>query len=375
MSKTGGGVGTNQYGIRGVSQANQQGTDVLDDLADTIEDDWEDEPRPRLSWVADGLGPIQIKRVKEAISGLHREGRTFVELTGVVGQPESEHRSTLWSPMSAMRDDVDEAEQDLIRRFGHLTPANHKEVIAALNEAAVEARRRVPVNDQRITAEESAERAARMSRINEEQAAKSRERNAAWSAVLAKVPPGAQAVIVATQNVDKSDAMTDYFASETTRAVAIGWRFSKRESFEEMRAAAATFEPTAGLAKQEAEHRDNYSMGAGNYLGQNPNWGSGWTVKSYPLTTSYSPHVAVEDHLPSPRPKRSATVPSSARSTSSGITVSPSSIGRAGVIELRFPSKPDEEVRSQLKAAGFRWARSNACWYGPEDRVPSDLID
>ena len=33
MGKTGGGVGTNQYAVRGVSQANQQGMDVIDRLA------------------------------------------------------------------------------------------------------------------------------------------------------------------------------------------------------------------------------------------------------------------------------------------------------------------------------------------------------
>lgn len=33
MSKTGGGKGTNQYGVKGVSQAKQQGTDVVVGLA------------------------------------------------------------------------------------------------------------------------------------------------------------------------------------------------------------------------------------------------------------------------------------------------------------------------------------------------------
>ena len=374
MSKTGGGRGTNQYGVRGVSQASQQDTGVLDDLADTIEDNWEDEPRPRLTWVADGLGPIQAKRVQEAIKGLRSEGRTHVRLTGVVGDPESEHRSTYWSPMYPMRDDVDEAEQDVIRRYGHLTPANHKDVIAALKEATVAARGSAPVVDERITPDEHAERDGAMARRNAEQAAKQQARQAAWDAVVAKAPAGAQAVIVATEQEDASDMMTDYFSSKTLRAVAIGWRFSKRESFEEMRGAAASFEPTANLATPRAERRETYSMGAGNYLGQNPKWGSGWNVKSYPLNTTYPPSTPVEDHLPAPRAARPGAASASARPGRSGVSISPSSIGRTGVVELRFAQKPDQEVRSRLKASGFRWARSNGCWYGPEGRVPSDLV-
>ena len=34
-----------------------------------------------------------------------------------------------------------------------------------------------------------------------------------------------------------------------------------------------------------------------------------------------------------------------------------------GGIELTFPSKPDEGIRSRLKAAGFRWSRRQGLWY------------
>lgn len=34
MGKTGGGIGTNQYGLKGVSQINRQSADVLDDIAE-----------------------------------------------------------------------------------------------------------------------------------------------------------------------------------------------------------------------------------------------------------------------------------------------------------------------------------------------------
>ena len=32
-------------------------------------------------------------------------------------------------------------------------------------------------------------------------------------------------------------------------------------------------------------------------------------------------------------------------------------------LEIRFPSKPPEDTRNSLKAAGWRWSRHNGCWY------------
>jgi len=40
-------------------------------------------------------------------------------------------------------------------------------------------------------------------------------------------------------------------------------------------------------------------------------------------------------------------------------------------LQLHFPSKPSEEIRSQLKAVGWRWSFRNGCWYHrdtPENR-------
>lgn len=389
-SMTGGGVGTNQYAVRGVSQARQQGTAVLDDLSiDTIEDDWDENPEPRplvppepepavrREWTVDGLGPIQAKRVQSAIRTLRREDKTHIELTGVIGDPESEHRSTYWVPMGGpSRDDVDQAEQELIRRFSPLTPANHRAAIAEIEAAAQAAALRRPVVDNRITAEEDAQRQALIAERNAAQNSEQRQRKEAWDAVTAKAPPGAQAVIIATQHEDTSDPMTDYFASRPVRSVAIGWRFSRRESFSDLRSAAASFEPTAALATQSAEHRDNYAWGGGNYLGQNPNYGSGWTIKSYPVSGRAPVSPPLEDHLPAPRAAAqhsTAGSTSTPRSAGGGVSVSPSSLGRAGVVEVRFGAKPSEDVRAKLKSAGFRWARSNSCWYGPESRLPSDL--
>jgi hypothetical protein len=161
---------------------------------------------------------------------------------------------------------------------------------------------------------------------------------------------GADRVILARFRVDESDGQTDYYGGRTTREVAIGLGRGRRESFAQLRKAAAGFKPTAdygpGLSRWYAtvtlgadfyangshyhagspspwdrdesagpfptkaaaeayaasrpthpinvdgrpiprswrieersiEHRENYSMGGGNYLGDD-RYG-GWCVKS-----------------------------------------------------------------------------------------------
>ncbi len=167
---------------------------------------------------------------------------------------------------------------------------------------------------------------------------------------------GGDRIIFATYYVDESDLMTDYFGGRQVREVVIGFGKGKRESFSQLRKAAALFEPTkdfgpgcgifaarsvwdhdhtdaeaiaasqyhdsrgnywkghysrfsdspefATRAELDAwiaenplgrgnsysisvdgekaiEHRENYSMGGGNYLGYS-RYG-GWKVKSNPL--------------------------------------------------------------------------------------------
>jgi pyruvate/2-oxoglutarate dehydrogenase complex dihydrolipoamide acyltransferase (E2) component len=55
----------------------------------------------------------------------------------------------------------------------------------------------------------------------------------------------ADRVIVATFRVDESDMQTDYFGGRTTREVVIGFGRGRRESFAQLRKAAAAFKPTS----------------------------------------------------------------------------------------------------------------------------------
>ena len=92
------------------------------------------------------------------------------------------------------------------------------------------------------------------------------------------IPSDAKAVIVGELRVSECDSYTDYYDYRIERTVILGFSTHTRNLFSEMRKYAANFEGTAYLAgnDKEYEHRENYSMGDGMYLGRNKY--SGWTI-------------------------------------------------------------------------------------------------
>jgi hypothetical protein len=154
--------------------------------------------------------------------------------------------------------------------------------------------------------------------------------------------------------------------------VAIGWRFTAREDFRALHAAAAAFPETAHLGTPgEDEHRDNYSMGAGNYLSDHggAHSGTGWVVRSAGLPCRWV--SLTEDAIPEPGAGRAAAPGPVAGA--GGVTVSPSSLGREGVVEIRFAERPADDVLAALRLRGFRWARGNRCWYGTDRAYAESL--
>lgn len=339
-------------------------------------------------WTNLDAGPIQAKRVLKALSGLSWEGKTFVELHGVIGQPETERRTTLTSPFGTVRPDVAAAIDRIGQKFDwQITAKNHKEIIEAVSAELVEAVKTRPTDDQREDPEVVDRRNAEAMIRNEDEKALREARDWLKRDALAQKPAGAEAIILAELQEDKSDSMTDYHANQTVRCVAIGWRFGKREDFRQLKAAAAKFPETAHLASQEAlnawaasngrranldlEHRDNYSMGAGNYLSDHDasNWGSGWVVKSTSLSWDWGWNLTELAF-----PEQLEELPETGSASAEGITIRPSSTGRAGFVEVIFDQKPSFEVLSGLKAHGFRWARHNRCWYGRDEAYAKSLL-
>ena len=112
------------------------------------------------------------------------------------------------------------------------------------------------------------------------------------------IPETAKALIIASQDIDDCDMMTDYFNTKTGDSVILGWSKHTRDLFPEMRKAAGRIKETEHLARvpevgqngearteenkswwhPEDEHREKYSMGAGNYLKKGNRYSSGWKV-------------------------------------------------------------------------------------------------
>ncbi len=113
----------------------------------------------------------------------------------------------------------------------------------------------------------------------------------------------------------------------------------------------ATFEWQVGV--ESVEHREKWSMGHGYYLGYSKY--SGWQVrKTLPdVKGELAPHLLTEEPAETPAPK--------AQEAPTGVTLT---VNREkNGVELRFPSKPPDAVRDQLKSNGWRWSRFSSCWY------------
>ena len=124
-----------------------------------------------------------------------------------------------------------------------------------------------------------------------------------------------------------------------------------------------SLQPPDGL-----ERRDNYSMGKGNYLSDH-GWdgaGTGWVVKSYALPAKWA--SLTEDAIPEAAPAAAAAP----AAVDGEVTVTPGT--RPGYVEVRFATRPAEDVRAGLKAHGFRWARSSQSWYGRDKAYAESLL-
>lgn len=97
------------------------------------------------------------------------------------------------------------------------------------------------------------------------------------------IPSDAKAVIVGELRVSECDSYTDYYDYRIERTVILGFSKHTRNLFSEMRKCAANFVGTAYLAEYNAdyEHRENYSMGDGMYLGRHKY--NGWTISKEPI--------------------------------------------------------------------------------------------
>lgn len=183
------------------------------------------------------------------------------------------------------------------------------------------------------------------------------EQIALGSQAIGCIPAGARAIIVAEERENTSDLMSDYFGYRTLQTVYLAWSNNDRNNFSEMRDAANLFPATKHLATggREVEHRENYSMGEGYYLGESKY--SGWIVSKDRIPKLEDLQIAaVEDRF-----LCDELVQDQTQVPVSGTTVRLNPAKRG--IEIYFPENPGEQVLANLKANGWNWGRRNRCWY------------
>jgi hypothetical protein len=117
---------------------------------------------------------------------------------------------------------------------------------------------------------------------------------------------GADRVIVASFRVDESDGQTDYYGCRKAREVVIGFGRGARESFAQLRKAAAGFKPTAdygpGLSRWYAKPKtaEDYSDSNGNrvYAGTTSEWHRDLIAGPLPTRAAAEIHAAANPLQP-----------------------------------------------------------------------------
>ena len=293
-------------------------------------------------------GPRKSRTAVKLISDLDWLRKSTKQLYGVKGGKESESVATQLFASTDLNPEATIEMAKLGEKYSWtITNGNLAELEKDLLEAIKAAKEKMPVEDHRSSPEEDAEFKAKQAESARKTQESEDMIKAKWDALIAKAPANTCAVIMGEFRVDDSIHETDYFASHATTRMAIGFRTGAKEDFRQLRAAAALHPETdymrpdtsrwtasiyyetpgstlppeghieridhegtetefnaklaevlKDLPEQEEygrvrtvhkheesfEHRENWSMGAGNYVGRSKY--SGWIVKSYDLNHS-----------------------------------------------------------------------------------------
>jgi hypothetical protein len=192
------------------------------------------------------------------------------------------------------------------------------------------------------------------------------------------MPDDCKGVIIAKFLADKSESMSDYFASSTEKVLILGFSKHNRDLFPEMRKAAKNADlsdlpQVLELADPEIgeEHREKWSMGKGYYIAEKgKSTYSGWQLSK---VSAYGKSFLTAKDVPvgeirikqDKEPQKKETKPKQ----ESGVSVSLNQ-DKNGV-EIQFSDKPESGIRAQLKEMGFRWSCKLGIWYAKqtEERI------
>lgn len=300
-----------------------------------------------------------------------------IRKTGIFGQTESEHMSTIIGGRFELPDPVVYAKE--CEAFLASLPEVILEPDAVWGEARRLFLKHMHVDDTRITPQQAAEEAAKHAEIEAELKERNRKDDmefiAEWGLPeKVKIPEGMMAVYLSLTH-DDSDAMSDYYNRHCTVGKSLLLAIVPTQAQTE-RLARSVVERYQSLAKHVFKwHTENYSMGHGNYLM------SGVTEHNVRKNSYRNDTVAVafeirfnkyaggsemypyKEYRPSFTSSSSDSVETSA--TPSVAVTMRLNDARQGV-ELIFDGRPGDDVLSLLHSARFRWSRRQRLWYAKQ---------
>lgn len=332
-------------------------------------------------------GKIQVSKVNRALGEFRREHTMRIELSGVIGRTEgvyAERKSAVGKfcigGPETFRVDVSEAQEKIGTKYAWTVSKDNAATIVADVEtemAALIAGR--PIEDLRETETQRATQEAEMAEIRRAREEGEANKTAAYlgaygSPESVTIQPG-QMAVVAKLCFDDSDMQSDYFSPHAPLGPELCLMVvpKGREDEAKAQAALARFPELAAVGGWQWA-TEKYSMGHGNYLtsdgvsvspevaGGRDHYRGGpvecghWEIQ---FKAAYSTPFALAGFKGYPGTVAPSSAPESATDDGAALRYNRERNG----IEIRFPAKPAASVLEQLKAAGWRWARFNGCWY------------
>lgn len=341
---------------------------------------------PRRFRLAFGATLDDQRAVDAAVSRLRHEARTFLEITGVIGETES--RASYEDPMGFVNRPEAFAELERIGAAHNWTIDDAKTIVAEIDAAVAELEKNRPIKDARKTPEEMQairaknEAKAEAERIRQEQQNREyAERRAQEDAERTEIEktanlgdPTAETMktdptrhyvviqLVCDQSApqfdhyDRDHGITgDYILAEITHG-------ARTEA--KMRAAVRACPELARL---------NWTYHKGGQW-SSPKLEAAYpgrpTYKGRPVYARYQVTIAGGKYLHARPSKWYGTIPDEPTHSSTSSATTTAGTGATirrntahDGIEVSFPSRPPQAAIDWLKSRGFRWSRRQGLWY------------
>ena len=192
---------------------------------------------------------------------------------------------------------------------------------------------------------------------------------------IAITPANSKAVIIAELHQDNCGDNDDYYGSIVKRRVVLTFSKHTRNLFPEMRKAALNFKSTEFLnqVSENAEHRENYSMGRGTYLCDGSTY-SGWQIRKeriYNGTISPAELLELDYTSPVKGPSKKLAPSVEVFSLSCGSVKKDVSTNQLTFIPINPLERSEVKL---LTGSGFKQVPTSDGWIGAHTKEATEAI-